>query len=162
MFVDDDIRACPGWLLALLDTAGANPAVEVVTGPVRARLEGRSPRSCGREAPPITTLELGEGDTAVQYAWGVNMAIRREALERVGPFDVSLEHGGDEQEWQERLSAERPGAEILYVAGAAVEHRRAGRDARLRSLCATAYARGRSARRLDARRGRSPSLPGSC
>jgi GT2 family glycosyltransferase len=160
VFVDDDIRACPGWLLALLDAAGANPAVEVFTGPVRARLEGRSPRSCGREAPPITTLELGEGDTAVQYAWGVNMAIRREALERVGPFDVSLEHGGDEQEWQERLRAERPGAEILYVAGAAVEHRRAGRDARLRSLCATAHARGRAARRLDARRGRSPSLPG--
>ena len=67
------------------------------------------------------------------------MAIRRSALERVGPFDVSLEHGGDEQEWQERLRAWRAptglGADgVLYVAAAAVEHRRAGADARLRSL----------------------------
>ncbi len=86
------------------------------------------------------------------------MAIRRSALERVGPFDVSLEHGGDEQEWQERLRAGTPGARVLYVAGAAVEHRRAGADARLRSLCRGAYARGRAARRFDARRGRAPSL----
>ena len=39
------------------------------------------------------------------------MAIRRGALERVGPFDVSLEHGGDEQEWQERLRADTPARE---------------------------------------------------
>jgi GT2 family glycosyltransferase len=157
VFVDDDIRACPGWLAALLGAANERPEVEVFTGPVRARLEGRSPRSCGREAPPITTLELGDRDVPAAFAWGVNMAIRRAALRRVGPFDTSLEYGGDEQEWQERLRTERPGSEVLYVAGAAVEHRRAGSDARLRSLCATAYARGRAARRLDARRGRAPS-----
>ncbi len=36
------------------------------------------------------------------------MTIRRSALERVGPFEVALEHGGDEQEWQDRLRAEEP------------------------------------------------------
>ena len=81
------------------------------------------------------------------------MTIRRAALERVGPFDVSLEHGGDEQEWQERLRAGTPGARVLYVAAAALEHRRAGTDARLRSLARAAYARGRASRRFERFRG---------
>jgi GT2 family glycosyltransferase len=165
VFVDDDVRVGDGWLQALLEAAGEHPQVEVFTGPIRARLEGPAPRTCGRERPPITTLELGAsnvelgaGDTDAGYAWGANMAIRRAALERVGPFDVSLEHGGDEQEWQERLRAGQPGARVLYVAAASVAHRRAGDDARLRSLSRGAHARGRAARRFDARRGHAPSL----
>jgi GT2 family glycosyltransferase len=158
VFVDDDVRASPGWLGALLDAAAANPDVDVFTGPIRARMEGTAPHSCGREQPPITSLDLGERDTDARYAWGANMAIRRGALERVGPFDVTLEHGGDEQEWQERLRAQTPGARVMYVAAAAVEHRRAGADARLSSLARGAYARGRAARRFDTRRGQAPSL----
>ena len=125
-----------------------------------ARLEGPAPRSCGREAPPITTLDLGDRDTPTELAWGVNMAIRRSALALAGPFDVSLEHGGDEQEWQERLREHRPGAATWYISRARVEHRRAGDDARLRALSATAYTRGRAARRFDARRGLAPSIAG--
>jgi GT2 family glycosyltransferase len=161
VFVDDDVRVSDGWLQALLDAAREHPQVEVFTGPISARLEGPrgwASRSCGRERAPITTLELGAHDTDARFAWGANMAIRRSALERVGAFDVSLEHGGDEQEWQERLRAGTPGARILYVAGASVEHRRAGADARLRSLARGAYTRGRAARRFDARRGQAPSL----
>jgi glycosyltransferase involved in cell wall biosynthesis len=179
VFVDDDVRAAPGWLAALIDAAGAHPDTELFTGPIRARIEDHPLRSCGREQPPITTLDLGSSDTRTRYAWGANMAIRRTALERVGPFDVSIEHGGDEQEWQERLAArEHPavaGALIddasrrdraagdgvaLYVAEAVIEHRRAGDDARLRALARVAYTRGRAARRFDARRGRAPSLRG--
>jgi len=157
-FLDDDVRASSSWLQALLRAAGENPQVDVFTGPIVASLEGRAPHSCGRENPPITTLELGPHDTDARYAWGANMAIRRSALERVGPFDVSLEHGGDEQEWQERLRAGTPDARVLYVAGAGVEHRRAGPDARLRALSRGAYARGLAARRFDARRAQAPSL----
>ncbi len=176
VFVDDDVEVAPGWLGALLQAAREHPEVQVFAGPIHARLEGSPPRSCGREAPPLTTLDLGPRDTrAVRFAWGANMAVRREAFARVGPFDVSLEHGGDEQEWQERLlaSVDRAAAQgpagsgadggdverpILYVAGAAVDHRRAGPDARLRSLARTAYTRGRAARRFDSRRGRAPRL----
>ncbi len=158
VFVDDDVRVSQGWLTALLDAALTHPQVDVFTGPITAQLEGPAPRTCGRERPPITTLELGPHDTDTTYAWGANMAIRRAALERVGPFDVSLEHGGDEQEWQERLRAQEPGARVLYVAAASVVHRRAGADARLRSLARGAYARGRAARRFDARRALAPSL----
>jgi GT2 family glycosyltransferase len=158
VFVDDDIRASPRWLEALIGAAAEHPGVDVFTGPIRASLEGPAPRACGREQPPITALDLGAADTDAPYAWGANMAIRRSALERVGAFDESLEHGGDEQEWQDRLRARTPGARVLYVAGAAVDHRRAGADSRLRSLSRVAHARGRAARRLDARRGQAPSV----
>ena len=161
VFIDDDIRACPGWLAALIGAADEHPDVDVFTGPIAVSLEGRrgwGSRSCGRQHPPITALDLGPRDTHARFAWGANMAIRRSALQRVGPFDVSLEHGGDEQEWQERLRAQTPRAPVLYVAGAAVEHRRAGRDARLSALARTAHARGRAARRFDAYRADAPTL----
>ena len=160
VFVDDDIRACPGWLQALVDGAREYPQAEVFTGPVIATLEGPAPRSCGREAPPITTLDLGGDDTPAELAWGANMAIRRSALDFAGPFDVSLEHGGDEQEWQERLLRLRGEGRVMYLSRARVEHRRAGPDARLRALSATAYTRGRAARRFDVRRGVAPSIAG--
>ncbi len=158
VFVDDDVAVAPGWLAALLAAAEEHPDVEVFAGRIHARLEDHAPRSCGRESPPITTLDLGPRDTRdVRFAWGANMALRRSAIERVGPFDVSLEHGGDEQEWQERLAGDGE-LKIFYVAGAALDHRRAGADARLRALARTAYLRGRAARRFDARRGRAPTL----
>jgi hypothetical protein len=178
VFVDDDVEVCDGWLPALLAAERDHPDVEVFTGPILPRLEGSPPHCCGREGPPITALDLGPHDTATRYAWGANMAIRRRALERVGPFDVSLAHGGDEQEWQERLASMAtsspdwtgdgaPGspangrarsARVLYVAGAALHHRRNAADARLRQLCRGAFARGKAARRFDAWRGVAPSL----
>ena len=162
VFVDDDVDVRPGWLEALLTAAREHPAVEVFTGPIVPRLEGAPPRSCGREGAPITALDLGPKDDSARFAWGANMAIRRDALERVGPFDVSLEHGGDEQEWQERLRADRGGARtgepVMYVARAALYHRRSAGDARLRPLCRSAFARGKAARRFDAWRGAPPSL----
>jgi GT2 family glycosyltransferase len=160
VFVDDDVRVAPGWLPALLAAAAANPDVDVFTGPITPVLEGSPPRSCGREPPPITALELGEHDTDARYAWGANMAIRRSALERVGPFDESLADGGDEQEWQDRLRAHDGAARarVRYVARAAVEHRRAGADARLTALTRAQHLRGRAARRFDAREQHAPSL----
>jgi GT2 family glycosyltransferase len=164
VFVDDDVRVRPGWLQALLDAAREHPQVDVFTGPIEPRLEGRGAggpiRGCGREGPPITSLDLGEHDTDTRYAWGANMTIRRSALARVGPFEIALEHGGDEQEWQDRMRVARPDARVLYVAGAALEHRRAGPDARLRSLARGAYARGRASRRFDSFRHEAPSLGG--
>jgi GT2 family glycosyltransferase len=159
VFIDDDVEAEPGWLGALLEAAAENPDVDVFAGAIKPRLEGSAaPRGCGREGPPITALDLGPNDTETEYAWGANMAIRRSAFRRVGPFDVSLQDGGDEQEWQERLRATEPGTKVLYVAGAVVDHRRVGADARLRGLAKGQYARGRAARRFDARRGQASSL----
>jgi GT2 family glycosyltransferase len=157
VFVDDDVCVRPGWLQALRGAAREHPEVDVFTGPIEPRLEGSKLRGCGREGPPITSLDLGPRDVDTHYAWGANMTIRRSALERVGPFEVALEHAGDEQEWQDRMRAETPAARVLYVADAALEHRRAGPDARLPSLARAAYARGRASRRFDGFRGEAPS-----
>ncbi len=117
MFVDDDIRARPDGWRRCSTPPREHPEVDVFTGPISARLEGAPPRSCGREgAADHDARPRRRDDTDTRFAWGANMAIRRSALERVGPFDVSLEHGGDEQEWQERLRAARRAARaLMYV-----------------------------------------------
>jgi GT2 family glycosyltransferase len=158
VFVDDDVEVYDGWLAAFLHGSREHPSADVFTGPVIPRLEGRPPRSCGREGPPVTSLALGPEDREARYAWGANMAIRRRAFERAGPFDTSLSDGGDEQEWQDRLRAAATDGRVLYLAKAALHHRRDAADARLRALCRTAFVRGRAARRFDARRAEAPSL----
>ena len=158
VFVDDDVEVRPGWLAALLAAdAAAEPDVGVLTGPIHARLEDHRLRSCGRELPPITTQDHGAHDRDVDSAWGANMTLRRTALARAGRFDESRELYGDEQEWQGRLRA--AGGRIRYVAAAGLDHRRAGDDARLRSLAGAAYRRGAASRRFDVHQQRAPSLP---
>jgi GT2 family glycosyltransferase len=158
VFVDDDVAVRPGWLAALIAAdARADPDVGVLTGPIRARLEDHRLRSCGREDAPITTQDHGPRDQDVPYAWGANMTVRRSAIARAGRFDETRELYGDEQEWQGRLLA--AGGRIRYVAAAALDHRRAGEDARLRALAAAAYRRGAASRRFDASKSRAPSLP---
>lgn len=157
VFVDDDVEVRPGWLEALLAAdAVADPAVGVLTGPIHARFEDHRLRSCGRERPPITTQDHGTRDRDVDSAWGANMTVRRAAIARAGRFDETRELYGDEQEWQGRLRA--AGGRIRYVAAAALDHRRAGDDARLRSLVAAAYRRGAASRRFDVYKRRAPSL----
>jgi GT2 family glycosyltransferase len=156
-FVDDDVEVRPGWLGALLAAAAACPdEVAVLTGPIHARFEEHRFHVCGREGPPVTFLDLGDADRDCDHAWGANMAVRRSAVERAGPFDEARELYGDEQEWQARVKA--AGGRIRYVAGAALDHRRAGDDARLRALCRAAYRRGLASRRFDVFKGSAPSL----
>ncbi len=153
-FLDDDVRVAPGWLSALLAGASAGPEYELFGGPIRAELEGGGPRACGREPPPITTLDLGRADRDADFVWGANMAVRRAAFARVGGFDESLSGRGDEEEWETRLK--RAGGRARYLSEAAVVHRRVREDARLRSLSRAAYALGRTARRNDVRKGAAP------
>jgi GT2 family glycosyltransferase len=156
-FVDDDVEVRAGWLDALVRAAADCPDdVGVFTGPIHARFEDHRLRTCGREGPPVTFLDLGPADRDCDHAWGANMAVRRSAVERAGAFDAARELYGDEQEWQARLTA--AGGRIRYVAGAALDHRRAGDDARLRALCRAAYRRGQASRRFDAFKGAAPSL----
>ena len=152
VFIDQDIDAPPGWLEAMLDGARSNPDCEVFGGPIRARLEGGGPRACGREPPPITTLDLGPEDRSTELVWGANMAIRRSAFERVGMFDEELHGRGNEDDWEYRYAA--AGGRIRYLAKAGLDHRRTGEDARLWVLVRAAYGQGREARRSDARLGK--------
>jgi GT2 family glycosyltransferase len=156
-FVDDDVFVPAQWVDALVHGAQAHPDAEAYGGPIRARFEGGGPRVCGREDPPITTLDLGPVDREAEMVWGANFAVRRPALERVGFFDERIVRPhGDEEEWLERLRA--AGGRIHYLAGAGLDHRRTADDARLARLARAAYARGRAARASDRRRGRRPGL----
>lgn len=150
VLIDQDIEAPPGWLQALIDGARSYPEVEVFGGPIRARLE-EGPRGCGREAPPITTLDAGAVDRDVPLVWGANMAIRRSAFQRVEPFDEVLHGRGNEEDWEFRYTA--TGGRIRYLASAGLDHRRAPADARLLVLARHAYGQGREARRHDLRSG---------
>jgi GT2 family glycosyltransferase len=155
-FLDDDVYAPPGWLHALAEGARRHPDAEAFGGPIRARFEGQTPSSCGREKPPITTLDLGAQDVQAKMVWGANLAIRRAALDRIGPFDEAVSGHGDEEDWLLALRA--AGGTIVYLAAAGVDHRRTGADARLLALAGAAYRRGRAARVTDQRRGAAPGL----
>jgi len=154
--VDDDIRAPAGWVDAHVAGAERHPWAEVLGGPIRARLEGPAPRRCGREPAPITTLDLGASDRETDFVWSANMVIRRSAVQRIGPFDAGIPIYGDEEEWLIRLRAN--GGRVAYLAEAGLDHRRAGDDARLRSLARAEYRRGRAARRSDRRKRTEPAL----
>ena len=156
VFVDDDVEVSPGWLTAYLAGAERAPESEVYGGPIRARLEGGGPRGCGREKPPITTLDLGELDRDVPLVWGANMAVRVQAFRRLGTFDETIAGAGDEEEWLRRYRAQ--GGRVRYLAAAGLDHRRSPADARLVTLARAAYTRGRSARRYDTRAGAAPAL----
>jgi GT2 family glycosyltransferase len=153
VFVDDDVEVHEGWLEALLAASRDHPQIDVFTGPVRARFDGRALRMCGREGPPITFMDLGDRDADAPRAWGVNMAIRRRAFDAVGAFDPRRSGGGDEEEWQRRH-----GGRIRYVAAASLDHRRAGADTRLSALMRAAFRRGAEVRGFDAEDGSAPSL----
>lgn len=155
VFIDADVHAPSGWLDALLDGVQANPDVEVFGGPIRGRLEG-GPRGCGREPPPITTLDAGPADRDVPFVWGANMAIRRSALDRIGQFEPGLSGRGDETEWELRYVA--AGGRIRYLAGAGLDHRRTAADSRLGALTRAAYGQGRESRRSDEQLGRTRSI----
>ncbi len=156
VFVDDDVDAPPGWLAAYLEGAERHPGADAFGGPIRARFEGRAPRSCGREPAPITTLDLGPEDRDADFVWGANMAIRRRAFDRLGPFDEELPQFGEEEEWLTRLR--EAGGRVVYLAHAQLDHRREDGDARLGVLMRGAYVRGRRLRLHDVRRGSAPSL----
>lgn len=149
--IDDDVRVPPGWAAALVAGAERHGWADALGGPIRASLEGPAPRSCGRESAPVTTLDLGETDRETDFVWSANMAVRRSAIERIGGFDADIPIYGDEEEWLIRLHAD--GGRVAYVADAWLDHRRAGDDARLRSLARAEYRRGRAAVRSDRRKG---------
>lgn len=156
-FVDDDVLVPPGWLDALVEGAERHPEAEAFGGPIRARFEGSTPRGCGRENPPITTLDLGAKDVEAPMVWGANFAVRRSAVERIGEFDEKLDRAhGDEEDWLLRLRD--AGGTIVYLAEAGLEHRRSPGDSGLGSLTRAAYHRGRGARSSDLRRGIAPGM----
>ena len=156
VFIDDDVKAPPGWLAAILAGVRSAPDHDVFGGPIRARLEGGGPRACGREPAPITTLDLGPHDRDVRFVWSANMAVRTRAFERVGRFDETIFVRGDEEDWQRRYAAQ--GGRIRYLAAAGLVHRRTTADSTITKLTRSAFGHGRAARRYDTLKGTAPTM----
>ncbi|WP_210491561.1 glycosyltransferase family A protein [Patulibacter sp. SYSU D01012] len=155
-FLDDDVEVVPGWLHALQAAAAAHPDADALGGPVRVRLEGRPPAPGDARLPPISALvREPDEDGPIDRLWGANLAVRRSAVARFGPFDPShTMPSGDEEEWLRAVLA--GGGHVRYVAAAGVWHRRAGRDATTRALSRAQWHRGHAARQADLRAGRAP------
>jgi GT2 family glycosyltransferase len=128
-FTDDDARASPGWLRALVSTC-ERPDVGCVGGPVRAVPEGSLPEWITRPFLPYLAL-FDKGAEVVElsyneYPRGVNMAYPRRSFRDVGLFSTAFGLKGrsllyyDEIELCYRL--ERLGRRILYVPDAEVSH----------------------------------------
>jgi GT2 family glycosyltransferase len=158
ILLDDDIRAWPGWLSALLDAHAREPDdVAVLAGRIVPFLDpAHAPRTCGQHGAWVTGLDEGDADHDIANGWSANMAIRRTWLTRVGPFDEAHAIGGDEEEWTDRARA--AGARVRYISAAGVQHERIGTDASLRSLARAARFRGRNLRLFDVQRGTAPGV----
>jgi glycosyltransferase involved in cell wall biosynthesis len=150
-FVDDDQAMPPEWLRELVTGAMRLPEAACVGGPIVLRLEGRPPRTCGRELPGEGELDYGRELRLVEEVWGGNIALRRAAVETIGPFREFRRLGGNEIEWQRQARA--AGLSIGYVPAAHLYHRRTADDLRLRRLVTRRFFRGWGQARNMARAG---------
>ena len=160
MFVDDDIDAPPGWLAAYLEGAERHPGADAFGGPIRARFEGRAPRSCGREPAPITTLDLGPEDRDADSSGGRTWRSAAARSTGSGPSTRSCRQFGEEEEWLTRLRD--AGGRVVYLADAQLDHRREAGDAGLGVLMRGAYLRGRRLRLTTCAGARRPRSRTRC
>jgi GT2 family glycosyltransferase len=131
VLIDDDSMAPPSWLRALVQGAMRHPDAGCLGGPVLACYASSPPRTCAAHELAGASLDEGSKEREIGEVWGCNMAVRRFAIDKAGPFREGLRFS-QEWEWQHRLRLE--GGTIVYVPDAGLEHLRHGSDLRLRSL----------------------------
>ena len=92
-FTDDDCQAQADWITSLVRAFGLYPDVDSVFG----RVEATSGADAGRTVA-VKTETRGRDyrypDMPGRIGHGNNMAFRRQALEKAGPFDEALGAGG--------------------------------------------------------------------
>lgn len=156
LFLDDDIEAFPNLLSELGKAVKEDPKSSIFAGRIVPKLEGRPLNFCERREPPVTELDLAEDTETTEFAWGANMAIRREAFSHYGLFDEQIHGCGDEEDWQR--TAKQNGAKVSYLHTAAVTHRRNAEDSKLLNLAKGAYRRGGNAYTYDLHCDKAPPL----
>lgn len=137
VFLDDDVRPDRNWLIAL-DECFLDPQVALAGGPSRPLFESPPPdwledffftdqygRDCGH-------LSLFDGGSHIKeinpgYIWGLNFAIRRNALFDLGGFHPDcvpkpLQRFQGDGETGLSLKVARAGLKALYHPRAAVQH----------------------------------------
>lgn len=137
IYIDDDCEAAAGWLDALLERF-ADPEVIVATGPVQPIFAVAPPAwlgqlwsdfAGGRFMTPLSLLQVDANLRWVPatLAFGLNFAIRRDALVECGGFhpdamprDRFLHRGDGETAVTEQLAAR--GVRAAFARGAVVLH----------------------------------------
>jgi len=165
-YIDDDARACPDWLVEMVNSIERNPGVEAFGGPFDAfseeGLPDWFPPECGSWSLGETERPIRDG---VEFINGTNMIFSRKILETVGGFNVSLGgakgkifYGEDTRLIVDLLER---GVCVYYVPSIKVHHMVANVKISLRWLLYSSYCHGRcSAGTFNLRRTWQGSLLG--
>jgi glycosyltransferase involved in cell wall biosynthesis len=126
-FTDDDVEVTPNWIRSLVAFFAAHPEYDAAMGRVCVPPDVADPVTLERVAHYPGTLPLFDAGDAVRdvpYMWGCNMAVRRRAVETVGPYDERLGVGAsglyEDAEFAERIR--RAGMRIGYMPDVVVYH----------------------------------------
>ncbi len=140
-FVDADGFADRHWLTEIVTAFGEDPAIGGVAStvfyddnPMVVNGAGGTVNRQGWAADLAMneSYEAAKIATEALYPMGCGMAIRREALERVGPFDDRMLNYYDDVDYGTRLW--RAGYRVAVAADAWVDHAAAGGDSPLKRL----------------------------
>lgn len=139
VFVDDDIDAAPCWLQAIVETF-ADPSIQLVGGRNLPRYEAEPPAWIdgfrhstsygGWALGHLSLLDLGNQilEIDASYIWGLNFAIRRQALFDLGGFHPDnipdhLQHFQGDGESGLTMKAKQRGYRAVYQPRALIYHR---------------------------------------
>lgn len=129
VFLDDDVRAHPGWLSELL-APFADPRVAGTGGRVAPAWQVRRPRWFPDEFAWVVGAShhgLPTAVATVRNVWSENMAVRRDAFEAVGGFrrgfgKVGATSRPEDTDLCIRVGAALPDSHWVYVPTAVVDH----------------------------------------
>lgn len=166
VFTDDDVIAGPGFVAAharAFERATADAVHGGVIEPVPEDLGPWPSWLPDSAVAELGLLHLGSARRVDhEYVWGANMAMRRAAFERLGPWDETVGRRGDERgtfedtEYQDR--ARRCGVPVRFTPDAVVRHRVPRSTAQPRHVLRTAFVRGGYRIRIEQReRGPQPA-----
>ncbi len=134
VFTDDDVRVSPGWLDAACETLDHDVAADYTGGPVRPLWGAEPPQwldvSRSELWGTLAILDYGAEpfvfEERQRVPLGVNMAVRRSLVERIGGFHPDLGRRGRSLLGQEQAEffsrGRRAGARGLYVPSMEVHH----------------------------------------
>ncbi len=133
VYTDDDVRVPAQWLQAAVQPLLDDPSIAYTGGPVRPMWERRPPSWLDASGNLGGTIAVKDhGDAAFVFEderktpLGVNMAVRRELVDRIGGFRPDLGRRGKSLLGQEQAEffyrSRQAGARGLYVPAMVLDH----------------------------------------
>lgn len=133
VFTDDDVRVPPEWLGAAVRPLLTREDIDYTGGPVRPIWGGPAPRwldVSGNMGGTIAVKDHGAGEFIFEdeqkTPLGVNMAVRRSLIERIGGFRPDLGRSGASLLGQEQAEffyrSRHAGARGLYLPAMILDH----------------------------------------